>query len=68
MPRQFWIVVLLHWDAYEDIVEELGSVKGGADDCSGVAEPSHGYTGLENSFVRPEKGQFEEEPGYCGFD
>ena len=67
MTRQFRIVVLLHWDAYEDVVEDLGNIKGGADKSSGVTEPSHGHAWLEDSFVRPEKGQFDHQPGHRGF-
>ena len=48
---QFRILVLLHRDAYEDIVENLGNIEGCTDESSGVTEPSHGHAWLENSFA-----------------
>ena len=59
VTRKFGIVVLLHRDAYENMVKDLGDIKGGADESSGVAEPSHGPTWLIHSIIRLEKGEFE---------
>ena len=59
MTRKSRIVVLLHRDADENVMEDLGDIEGDADGGSDVAKPSHGLARLERPFVRPEKGQFD---------
>ena len=36
VTRQLRVVILLHWDTCEKVMEEFGNIKAGTDECSGV--------------------------------
>lgn len=46
----------------------LSHVERNADSGADPTEPAHGLIWLENAFVRPEEGEFDEKPGRRGDD